>query len=253
MAGAASYLKYLEENMVARDSLSLNDVEVEGKDLNGQEVQGPKKDASLRPWMKFEITDLRNLGKGDVAREGEGLTEMEEAVLQIIMEFCLPAIFFKAKFDGEANGEQKFCNWVHPDDIAFSILAMQHYFNKWMIIAMRGYRLGRKLTEKEMDCIPRKVNDYGQSQNGLSSRRGRERYFELRHYTSELWKIKSCRDRMDDMFESYNNDRMSGSDSDSTGGRKGKRKREDGTENDEMGRHMLDDMRRLLGNDFSGR
>ena len=68
MAGAASYLKYLEEKMVPRDSPSLNDMEVEGKNLDGQEVQGPKKDASLRPWMKFEVTDLRNLGKGDVAR-----------------------------------------------------------------------------------------------------------------------------------------------------------------------------------------
>ena len=53
MAGAASYLKYLEEKMVPQNSPSLNDMEVEGKNLNGQEVQGPKKDASLRPWMKF--------------------------------------------------------------------------------------------------------------------------------------------------------------------------------------------------------
>ena len=57
MAGAASYLKYLEEKMVPRDSPSLNDMEVEGKHLIGQEVQGPK-DASLHPWMKFEIKDL---------------------------------------------------------------------------------------------------------------------------------------------------------------------------------------------------
>ena len=26
----------------------------------------------------------------------------------------------------------------HADDIAFSVLAMQHYFNKWKIIAMSG-------------------------------------------------------------------------------------------------------------------
>ena len=56
-----------------RDSQNLDDVELEEK----------KKDATLHPWMKFEIMDLRSLGKGDVAREGEDLMEKEEAVLWV--------------------------------------------------------------------------------------------------------------------------------------------------------------------------
>ena len=42
-----------------RDSQNLDDVELEEK----------KKDATLHPWMKFEIMDLQSHGKCDVARE----------------------------------------------------------------------------------------------------------------------------------------------------------------------------------------
>jgi hypothetical protein len=36
-------------------------MEVEGKNLDGQEIQGKKKDASLSPWRKCEIMDLQKL------------------------------------------------------------------------------------------------------------------------------------------------------------------------------------------------
>ena len=241
MDGAASFITHLENKSVPRDSPMLDDVEVEER----------KKDATLHPWMKFEIVDLRSLGKGNVIREGEDLTEKEEAILHVIMEYCLEAVFTKTKFESEAKGVGKFCDWVHPDDIAFCVLTMQHYFNKWMIIAMREYRLDRKLTEVEMDSIKSTVNDYGESRSGLSSTKGRVRYFELRSYTSELWKNQSCQDRMNEMFEIYNDERrMSGSDRDSTG-RKGKRKQVDATENDEMGKHMMEDMKCMFGGDFA--
>ena len=48
MARAASFMKHLEDKLVPRDSQNLDDVELEEK----------KKDATLHPWMKFEVMDL---------------------------------------------------------------------------------------------------------------------------------------------------------------------------------------------------
>lgn len=204
-----------------------------------------RQDDVLEGWADFEVEDLRRIGKEEQSMR----VGAEKNVLVGAFRFCLEHVVSKKEFDLKAGQEIPLFQWATADDIAFSILAMENYMNKWMMIARHEYRMGVTLKQKELRELPN-VNEYAETRSGWSGERGKARYLELRTYANRIVTNPARKKEVEDSFARfYKDNNNNGS---SGGGSSRKRKRPvkvDITKDDELADTMEEDMRMLFGND----
>ena len=157
------------------------------------------------PFASMEV--VRGIGAGVKTVKSDSdarevtMSEQEKELLKWIAVYCLRSIISPQVFDENMSSNKPLFEWGIGDDMAFGILAVENYLNKWIAMARVEVRDGKLLTKTEIKKLEAKVK-YNKG-NGLSTKEGQKRYMQLRNYVARLSKDDEKKELLEKEFLEY--------------------------------------------------
>jgi hypothetical protein len=249
-------LKDKEVEKTNGDSEQAIDADVGAASSDGKDAKANKKvyhmpDEDFEDVVPFDIGVVRGIGS-DVAtlktmadNKRVTMNNKELDLLKWVGAYCLKSIMTNKVFDEKMASGDKLFSWGANDDMAFGILCLENYLNKWMAIGRIEYRLNRTLTNVDIEEM--KLRTKWPETNGLSGKEAQERYVQLRNYISRLAKNEVLRNELEDGFKEYYGDTFGEEVKDSKVPSGGSKKGAEMEYNDEMGDDFDEEMSRIVG------